>query len=219
MSMPLFLLVAASITTPAPVVVPAHVQYCVTSNAILGSEYAKPATRNTVFDAISERIEQAGLAARALTIGVPFVDDVRRTPSPHATSSNDDEANATYVVRVCAVVPADSEAAFAVEGITHVAARSVYASLCYVSDLDECRRKVEAAVQGTLGANGTKPVLLRTRQALSSDASPQSLAAALSDSTIIVLREKDQSVTPGTAPAARPAVPADLAVVSGEPTS
>jgi hypothetical protein len=203
-------------------VVPAHFQYCAFSAEISGSEYAKVDSRSTVFDAMSDNIELAGQTAGALTIGVPFVDDVHRTPSPKATPTDDDEANATYKVRVCAVVPPDKASAFPATTVTQVAARSVYASLCPVTDLDECQRKVEEVVKATFGTGSTKQVLLRTRQALSSDASSQNLAAALSDSTMIVLRDKDQSAAPGAPPAAPtvpPAVPADQAVVSGEPAS
>lgn len=206
-----FLLVA--VTAPTLVSVPAHVQYCQSSNAIIGSQYAKPEIRDGVFDTISERIKQAGLTARTLTIGVPFVDEIKRTPSPGATPTDPDELNASYVVRICSVVPADKAAAFPAAGVMPVAAKQVYATLCYASDLEECRRVVNTTVLSAQPVGGAKRVLLRTRQALSSDGAPGSLSAALSDVTLIKLRESDAPAGPATPP---PAAPVDYAVVSGE---
>lgn len=211
------LLAAAAATAPTVVAVPPHLQYCASSNPIVGSDYAKPETRKIVFDAISDRLEQAGLTARALSIGVPFVDEIHRAPSPKATPANDDEANATYVIRICSIIPSDKVAAFPVAGIANVPAKTVIAVLCDVAGLDECRRSVEAAVLALPGGNPSKRVLLRTRQALSTDAAPQSLAAALSDSSMIILRENDQ--VQGRAPqgGGNPSsIPTDLAVISGE---
>lgn len=214
------LLIAAAIMTPIKVSVPEHTQYCLSSNAIPGSDYSKPEIRNAVFDAISGKIEQAGLTAKALTIGVPYVDGVTRTPSATATATDADEPHASYVVRVCAVIPSALTSAFPADGTSPVPARDVMASLCQVTDLDECRRAVEGAVRATTGANNSSTVLLRTRQALSTDASPPSLAAALDDDTLIVLREEQQTRPPGAqtpAAAPKPGPPTDLAVVSGEP--
>lgn len=210
-----FLLAAVAAWAPTPVSVPAHVQYCARSNPIAGSDYAKPDTRKMVFDAISDKIEQIGLTARALSIGVPFVDEINRTPSPNATPGDDDEAKATYVIRICSVIPQDKVAAFPAAGVVNVQERSVIAILCEVADLDECRRNVQGAVQALPGSSPTKPALLRTRQALSTDGSPQSLAAALSDFSIVVLREKEEPqgrIAPSS-------IPTDLAVVSGEPSN
>jgi hypothetical protein len=215
MSILMMLQAAASIMQPVQINVPPYIQYCSATNPILGSDYAKPEIRSAAFDLISDQVEKAGLTARALAIGVPFVDSVARTPSSHATPADDDEANATYVVRICSVVPADKAAAFPSAGIEHVAARSVYANLCDSADLDECRRKVEASVQAT---NPSTQVLLRTRQALSSDASPPSLIAAMTDSSLIVLRTNDPAGAPPP-PAAAPSAPPDLAIVSGEPSN
>ena len=214
------LLIAAAIMTPIKVTVPGHIQYCVSSNTIPGREYAKPEIRNAVFDAMSGKIEQAGLTAKALTIGVPFVDGVTRTSSATATATDPDEPHATYLVRVCAVIPSTFASGFPAEGVSPVPERDVSANLCEVNDLDECRRSLESAVRATMGATSTTSVFLRTRQALSSDTSPPSLAAALSDDTIIVLREEEQATPTGAQPPAaapKPGVPADFAVVSGEP--
>ena len=96
-----FMLALASMATagtasadPISLTVPAHVQFCVNSNPIPGSNYATQSVRDSVFEGLSELIENDALSARALTIGVPFVDGIARTPSPNATSADSDEAHA-----------------------------------------------------------------------------------------------------------------------------
>lgn len=187
---------------PVVVEVPAHAQYCITSNPIGADQYAKADVRDALFDTLSQKVETA-VQAQAETMGVPFVDNVRQAPVAAPGTAPD------VTIKVCAVV-AQAVAPLLNPHPEQLAKKTVAAMVCDTANLDDCDKDVEAALRASPGGSATKPISFRTRQALSSDTTTSAIVAALTDTTLIRLREAPAGNGVATA------YPTNFAVVSAE---
>jgi hypothetical protein len=208
---------ALSLTAPAAtyaavqrITVPAHLEYCVTSKSLSASAYELPEVREALFQLLYKQIEQAALEAALPSTGVAFVDAVTPGADTQAAAAGVPAGAppSTYVVRECAIVPARGTPPLPASGVREVAVRVLYATICTPASIEACKRDLEKVVrqENSSPAELARPIIWRTRQALSTDDSTANLVASMSDSTLRVLRE----------PAPPLKVPENVVVVSAE---
>lgn len=201
---------AAMRAAPQRITVPAHLEYCVTSKSLSAPAYELPEVREALFQLLYKQIEQAALLAALPSTGVAFVDAV--TPGADVPAAGvppgAPPSPATYVVRECAIVPARGDPPLPASAVREVPARILYATLCAPASIEACKRDLEKLVrqENSSPAELARPIIWRTRQALSTDDSAANLVASMSDSTLRVLRE----------PAPPLKVPDNVVVVSAE---
>jgi hypothetical protein len=203
----------AARAAPQKITVPAHLQFCVTSKPLDVSAYDHPEVREELFQFLYGQIEREALQADLASIGVAFVDAVTRGPDvPQTLASgvpvSPSQMTATYVVRECANVPARGTPPLPPSGVVEVAAKVVYATICAAASIEACKRNLEQVVrqENSAPADMARPIIWRTRQALTAEDSDANLVESLSDTKIRTLRDDAQKVT----------VPVDVVVESAE---
>jgi hypothetical protein len=193
---------AAISATPQRVTVPAHFEYCVMSKPVPASAYELPEVREALFQELYKQIEQAALAAQLPSMGVAFVDAImqganaQEVPATGVPASSA-PSQATYVVRECAVVPARGAPPLPTSGFREVPERSLYATICAPASIEACKRDLEKVVrpENTSPSDALRPIIFRTRPALSSDDSVDNLVASMSDAKLRKLKDSAQSVS------------------------
>jgi len=183
-----------------------------TSQSLSASAYKLPEVREELFQLLYKQIEQAALEAGLASIGVPFIDavtpatDMAVVPTPSAPT--EPQPTSTYVVRQCAIVPTRGSPPLPSNGLKEVPARVLYATLCAPASIEACKRDVEKLVrqENSSPAALARPIIWRTRPALTTDDSAANLVASMSDARLRLLKDGTSELQ----------VPNDLVVQSAE---
>lgn len=199
----LLALASASTVVAAPkkIQVPAHLTYCVSSQPLNVTAYELPEVRESLFQTLYERLEQAVLKAGLASMGVAFVDAV--TPGPDIPGSAQVSPNtlpkmlASFIVRQCAVVGSRGTPELPKDGVVEVPARTMYASLCTPEQVESCKRDIEALVRkdNPSPADVVRPIVWRTRPALMDSDSSANLVASMVDDKLLMLKDGQASLT------------------------
>jgi hypothetical protein len=188
------LAVASGISaTPHRITVPAHLEYCVVSRPIDASHYELPEVREALFQELYKQIEKAALAAGLPSIGVAFVDAVM----PGSAGPDPNTSEKTYIVSECVVVPASGNPPLPDPGIRQVSERTLTAAICSSTSIEACKQDLEKAVlqENNSAAGATRPIIWRTRPALSAEDSVDNLVLSMSDAKLRKLKETSPAVT------------------------
>ena len=191
--------------TPVAVTLPSIQRFCVQSQPVDASNFDLQEVRDALSDKLNSQLQSTALGAGLSTVGVPYADSIVTTPAPQAPSvpvspggPTAATAQPTVTVKECMVVPPAGRAALPAAGLETVPAHEVYATLCQADQIAACQRDLETAIRAnhSSSADAARSVVFRTRQAISTAGDSNSLIAALTDFTLIVLR--DDATKPAT---------------------
>ncbi len=191
------------VAEPQKVVIPAHLTYCLSTHPLNPSAYSLPEVREALFQTLYKRLEQAALNAGLVSMGVAYVDAVVLGPDiPETTDQSGPglppKMVVSVLVRQCAVVGSRGSPELPKDGVLEVPARTMYASLCLPTQIDSCKRAIEALVRkdNHASADAVLSIVWRTRQALTDTDTADNLVSSLVDSKLRVLKDNQTSLTP-----------------------
>jgi hypothetical protein len=119
--------------------VPKHVIWCAQSNPIKLADLQSPGSADAVFRGLFQNIEASALKAGLTSVGVPFFAHAADAPPNDKT---------TVSIKVCSVVPSDAQLPADPSGPPivqqSVEAQQVYAAVCPVDTIGECRDQMAA---------------------------------------------------------------------------
>lgn len=143
--------------SPVRLTVPAHKQWCVSSQPIL-IEDDQPGKKfgDLVFSALYQRLEKQAIASKLVSIGVPFLDTATPVaepapPAPNPAQPAPPKPAVKYVLTVCAGVAPDAPVPPAGVSKVDVAEKDVYAVSCEVTQEPACRAAIEKILRDSHG--------------------------------------------------------------------
>lgn len=213
------------------VTVPAHTEWCASSQPVDLAKQTDPEFGALVFQILYSRIEQAALVADLKSVGVPYLAAARDVAPPAAASPAPSPPQAApaastgaapapaesppepappamKIFTVCAVVPPASPAPG--QGITarSIAAGDFFAMRCEAKFDEDCKGKIVAAMsQAQIDVSKLTDDSWSIRQATSSGNDAAALVADLSDHSLRTLQESGALAPPAQMITVAAAVP------------
>ena len=110
---------------------------------------------------------------------------------PGSAGQDSNATEKTYTVRECVVFPASGNPPLSAPGLRQVPERTLIAEICPSASMDVCKQDLEKAIrqQNNNPADAARPIIWRTRPALSTEDSVDNLVTSMSDAKIRKLKD------------------------------